>query len=54
MFEDEKGQPASREVLLKRMEDHIKTVAGRYKGRIDSWDVVNEALNDDGTLRQSI
>lgn len=53
VFEDENGQPASREVLLKRMEDHIKTVAGRYKGRIDSWDVVNEALNDDGTLRQS-
>ena len=53
VFEDEKGNPVSREVLLKRMEDHIKTVAGRYKGKIDSWDVVNEALNDDGTLRQS-
>ncbi|MFD3002343.1 endo-1,4-beta-xylanase [Pontibacter toksunensis] len=53
VFEDEQGNPVSREVLLKRMEDHIKTVAGRYKGKIDSWDVVNEALNDDGTLRQS-
>jgi endo-1,4-beta-xylanase len=24
--------------------DHISTVAGRYRGRIDSWDVVNEPL----------
>ncbi|GAB3820835.1 endo-1,4-beta-xylanase [Pontibacter rugosus] len=53
VFEDAQGKPVSKEELLKRMEDHIKTVAGRYKGRIDSWDVVNEALNDDGTLRQS-
>jgi endo-1,4-beta-xylanase len=44
----------TRETLLKRMHDHIQTVAGRYKGRIQSWDVVNEALNDDGTLRQSL
>ncbi len=53
VFEDEKGKPVSRDVLLKRMRNHIQTVVGRYKGRIRSWDVVNEALNDDGTLRQT-
>ena len=40
--------PASRELLLARMRQHIETVAGRYRGRIAAWDVVNEAL-DDGT-----
>jgi endo-1,4-beta-xylanase len=54
VFRDDKGNLVDREALLKRMHDHIQTVAGRYKGRIQSWDVVNEALNDDGTLRQSL
>lgn len=34
--------------------NHINTVAGRYKGKVDGWDVVNEALNKDGTYRKSI
>lgn len=38
----------SRELLLARMKTHIDTVAGRYRGRMAMWDVVNEAL-DDGT-----
>jgi len=37
-----------RDLLLARMKTHIDTVAGRYRGRIAMWDVVNEAL-DDGT-----
>jgi endo-1,4-beta-xylanase len=53
VFKDEKGNPITREALLRRLHDHIQTVVGRYKGKIDSWDVVNEALNEDGTLRQS-
>jgi endo-1,4-beta-xylanase len=53
VFEDAHGEPLDREHLLARMRDHIHTVVGRYKGRIAGWDVVNEALNEDGTLRQS-
>jgi len=54
VFHNEKGEFVDRETLLKRLHDHIATVVGRYKGRVQSWDVVNEALNEDGTLRQSL
>jgi len=53
VFTDAHGNPLTRDQLLARMRDHIQAVVGRYRGRIRGWDVVNEALNDDGTLRQS-
>lgn len=53
VFHDRKGHLLTRDALLARLKDHIQTVVGRYKGQIQSWDVVNEALNEDGTLRQS-
>lgn len=53
VFEDANGHPVSRDTLLARMREHILTIVGRYKGRIQGWDVVNEALNEDGTLRRS-
>ncbi|MCP9199099.1 endo-1,4-beta-xylanase [Gramella sp. GC03-9] len=52
-FTDEQGNQISKEELTRRMKDHISTVVGRYKGRIDSWDVVNEAIEDDGSYRES-
>lgn len=36
------------------MENHINTIAGRYAGKVNGWDVVNEALEEDGTLRKTI
>lgn len=51
VFQDSSGRPVSRDTLLVRLRDHIHTVVGRYRGRIRGWDVVNEALNEDGTLR---
>lgn len=53
VFQDAAGQPLGRDSLLNRMRDHIRTVVGRYKGRIKGWDVVNEALEEDGSLRRS-
>lgn len=53
VFQDDAGSPLTRDALLARMKDHIMTVVGRYRGRINGWDVVNEALDDDGQLRDS-
>lgn len=53
VYVDENNQPLAKEALLRRMEEHIETVAGRYKGRIHGWDVVNEAFNEDGSFRES-
>ena len=52
-FYNEDGSLVQPEVLKARMKAHIYTVVGRYKGRLKGWDVVNEAVADDGTMRQS-
>ncbi len=52
VFQDENGKDVAKDVLLKRLRDHIHTVVGRYKGRVKGWDVVNEAVRDeDGNVR---
>ncbi len=52
-FTNEKGEDVSREVMIERMKNHIQTVVGRYKGRVHGWDVVNEAILDDGSWRNT-
>lgn len=52
-FTDDKGKEVSPEVLKERMKNHITTIVSRYKGRIKGWDVVNEAILDNGEYRKS-
>ena len=42
----------SRASLLSVLEQHITAVMTHFRGRVAAWDVVNEALNDDGTRRE--
>jgi GH35 family endo-1,4-beta-xylanase/enterochelin esterase-like enzyme len=48
MFTDKKGKPVKKEVFYERLRDHIHTVVNRYKDIVYCWDVVNEAMADDG------
>ncbi|KAK7445855.1 glycosyl hydrolase family 10 [Colletotrichum acutatum] len=44
----------TKEQLTSIIDTHISNVAGHYKGQCYAWDVVNEALNEDGTYRDSV
>jgi endo-1,4-beta-xylanase len=51
VFVDAKGAPASRELLLSRLKNHVDHLLGHYRGSVYAWDVVNEAITDDGKYR---
>ena len=48
------GKMTNKQEMQAAITEHIQTIVTRYKGRINGWDVVNEALNEDGTLRASV
>ncbi|GAA4178840.1 endo-1,4-beta-xylanase [Sphingobacterium ginsenosidimutans] len=52
-FVDKNGKDVSRDILIERMRKHIHTVVSRYKGKVSGWDVVNEAILDNGEWRKS-
>jgi endo-1,4-beta-xylanase len=53
-FFSDAEKPADRDLVLKRMREHIQGVMAHFRGKVSSWDVVNEAIADDeGYLRQS-
>ncbi|HEU4324296.1 MAG TPA: endo-1,4-beta-xylanase [Roseiflexaceae bacterium] len=60
VFQDASGNPLqpsaeSKALVLQRMENHIRALAGRYKDDIYAWDVVNEVIepSEAGCMRQS-
>lgn len=53
VFQDSLGSPLTRDALISRMKEHITTVVSHFKGRVNGWDVLNEAFNEDGSLRNT-
>jgi endo-1,4-beta-xylanase len=51
VFKDASGAPVSKAGLLSRLKSHIDHVVGHFKGSVYAWDVVNEAIMDDGKYR---
>lgn len=52
-FEGDDGAPADPATMRERMRAYIHAVAGRYAGRLDAWDVVNEQIGEDGRYRDT-
>jgi endo-1,4-beta-xylanase len=44
----------TRDELIQILQEHITTVVGHYRGRVEAWDVINEAIADNGRLRETI
>lgn len=52
-FTNDAGKPNTKEQQLERLRKHIEMVAGRYAGKVQAWDVVNEVIGEDGNYRNT-
>lgn len=50
-FQDKNGKPNTKEAQMEQMRSYIETIAGRYAGKVQAWDVVNEVLDENGSYR---
>ncbi len=50
-FTNAQGKPNSKEEQIEQLRKHIEIVAGRYKNKVQAWDVVNEVIDEDGNYR---
>ena len=50
-FTNDKGEPNTPKEQKERLRSHIEAVAGRYSGKVQAWDVVNEVIDNDGSYR---
>ena len=52
-FQDAAGNALAKDALAERLRAYIEVVAGRYAGKVQAWDVVNEQIGEDGTYRDT-
>ncbi|MBD9369730.1 endo-1,4-beta-xylanase [Xanthomonas sp. XNM01] len=52
-FQDAAGNALDKDALAERLRAYIEVVAGRYAGKVQAWDVVNEQIGEDGTYRDT-
>src|SRR5690606_34878122 len=53
-FQDGDGGQAATATMRERMREYIGVVAGRYSGKVQAWDVVNEVVGEDGQYRDTL
>src|SRR5690606_20376199 len=53
LFQVEEGSPNTPETQIEQLRKQIATVAGRYTGKVQAWDVVSEVIDNDGSYRSA-
>lgn len=52
-FTNAEGKSNTKEQQIERLRTHIQNIAGRYAGKVNAWDVVNEVMGEDGQYRET-